>query len=50
MRFLQPGPWGCFQGLPVRKDVVQGLINQGITVFTLWWFDGQLPRDIAGKT
>ncbi|MDR3459712.1 MAG: DUF1080 domain-containing protein [Verrucomicrobiae bacterium] len=30
--FLQPGPWGCFQGLPVRQDVVQGLINQGVTV------------------
>jgi alpha-L-arabinofuranosidase len=30
--FLQPGAWGCFQGLPVRKDVAQGLINQGITV------------------
>jgi hypothetical protein len=29
---LQAGPWGCFQGLPVRKDVAQGLINQGITV------------------
>jgi hypothetical protein len=30
--FLQPGPWGCYQGLPVRNDVAQGLINQGITV------------------
>ena len=30
--FLQPGPWGCFRGLPVRKDAALGLINQGITV------------------
>src|SRR5579859_2387137 len=30
--FLQPGPWSCFQDLPVRKDVAEGLINQGITV------------------
>ncbi|HKW28537.1 MAG TPA: alpha-L-arabinofuranosidase C-terminal domain-containing protein [Verrucomicrobiae bacterium] len=30
--FLQPGPWGCFRGLPVRKDVAEGLINQGITI------------------
>lgn len=30
--FLQPGPWGCFRGLPVRKDVAEGLISQGITV------------------
>jgi hypothetical protein len=30
--FLEPGSWGQFAGLPVRKDVVQGLINQGITV------------------
>jgi hypothetical protein len=30
--FLEPGTWGQFAGLPVRKDVVQGLINQGITV------------------
>ena len=30
--FLQPGEWGRFQGLPVRKDVAEGLINQGITV------------------
>ncbi|HOY58295.1 MAG TPA: DUF1080 domain-containing protein [Verrucomicrobiota bacterium] len=30
--FLQPGSWGRFKGLPVRKDVAQGLIDQGITV------------------
>jgi hypothetical protein len=30
--FLEPGTWGQFAGLPVRKDVVQGLIKQGITV------------------
>jgi hypothetical protein len=30
--FLQPGEWGRFQGLPVRSDVAQGLIDQGITV------------------
>ena len=30
--FLQPGEWGRFKGLPVRKDVAEGLIRQGITV------------------
>jgi hypothetical protein len=30
--FLEPGSWGQFKGLPVRKDVAQGLTNQGITV------------------
>ncbi len=30
--FLQPGPWGRFKGLPVRKDVAAALIDQGITV------------------
>ncbi len=30
--FLQPGKWGRFKGLPVRKDVAEGLIAQGITV------------------
>jgi hypothetical protein len=30
--FLQPGQWGRFQGLPVRRDVAAGLIDQGITV------------------
>lgn len=30
--FLQPGQWGRFKGLASRKDVVDGLIRQGITV------------------
>jgi hypothetical protein len=30
--FLQPGEWGRFKGLPVRRDVAEGLINQGVTV------------------
>jgi hypothetical protein len=30
--FLQPGDWGRFQGLPVRRDVAERLVAQGITV------------------
>lgn len=30
--FLQPGEWGRFKGLPLRKDLVQALIDQGVTV------------------
>lgn len=30
--FLQPGPWGRFKGLPVRKDIAEALIDQGLTV------------------
>jgi alpha-L-arabinofuranosidase len=30
--FLQPGKWGRFKSLPVRKDLAEGFINQGITV------------------
>ena len=30
--FLQPGQWGLFKGQPVRADVAQGLIDQGITI------------------
>jgi hypothetical protein len=30
--FLQPGEWGRFKGLPVRREVAEGLIAQGITV------------------
>ena len=30
--FLQPGDWGRFKKLPVRLDVAEALINQGISV------------------
>lgn len=30
--FLQPGAWGRYRDLPVRRDVVEGLLDQGITV------------------
>jgi alpha-L-arabinofuranosidase len=30
--FLQPGSWGRFKNLPVRKDVAEGLVNQGVTL------------------
>jgi hypothetical protein len=30
--FLQPGDWGRFKGLPVRRDVVEALIDQGVTL------------------
>jgi Alpha-L-arabinofuranosidase C-terminal domain len=29
---LEPAPWGRFKGLPDRKDVVDGLLDQGVTV------------------
>jgi len=30
--FLQPGPWGRFAGLPLRKDLVEAVIAQGVKV------------------
>jgi hypothetical protein len=33
--FLQPGSWGRFKNLPVRKDVAEALMDQGITVLRL---------------
>jgi hypothetical protein len=30
--FLEPGSWGRFANLPVRKDVAEGLIHQGVTI------------------
>ncbi len=30
--FLQPGAWGRFKGLPVRKDISEALVAQGLTV------------------
>ncbi len=30
--FLQPGAWGRFKGLPVRRDVAEALVDEGVTV------------------
>lgn len=30
--FLQPGEWGRYKKLPVRRDAAEGLIDQGVTV------------------
>ncbi len=30
--FLQPGAWGRFKGLPVRREVAEGMLDQGVTV------------------
>ncbi len=30
--FLQPSDWGRFKGMPVRRDVAEALVAQGITV------------------
>jgi alpha-L-arabinofuranosidase len=29
---LQPAAWGRFHGLPLRRDVTEGLVDQGLTV------------------
>jgi len=30
--FLQPGEWGRFKGLPVRRDIAEGLVEHALTV------------------
>ena len=29
---LQPGEWGRYKGLPVRRDVAEGLVDQGVSI------------------
>lgn len=40
--FLQPGEWGRFKGLPVRKDVSEALVAQGLTVLR---YGGSMVND-----
>ena len=40
--FLQTGSWGRFKDLPVRKDVAEGLINQGVTLLR---YGGSMVND-----
>lgn len=53
--FLQPGTWGRFQDLPIRRDLAEALIAQGTRLLRLnggmierdgyRWADFQGPRD-----
>jgi alpha-L-arabinofuranosidase len=42
--FLQPGEWGRFKGLPVRKDVADALVAEGLTVMR---YGGSMINDPA---
>lgn len=33
--FLQPGPWGRYNGLPIRRDLAEALVAQGIQLLRL---------------
>jgi alpha-N-arabinofuranosidase len=37
--FLQPGPWGRYAGLPLRKDLMEALKDMGVTVMR---YDGSM--------
>lgn len=53
--FLQPGDWGRFKGLPIRKELADALVGQGIKLLRLnggmievggyRWANLQGPRD-----
>ena len=48
---LEPGPWGRFHGLPVRRDIGEALVDQGLTLLryggyminTDWAHEQQVP-------
>jgi alpha-L-arabinofuranosidase len=40
--FLQPGEWGRFKGLPVRRDVAEGLVAQKLSVLR---YGGSMVND-----
>lgn len=37
--FLQPGPWGRYKNLPIRKDLAEAIIDQGVKVIR---YDGSM--------
>ncbi len=51
--FLQPGPWGRFRGLALRKDIVEGLLAEGLRVMRYGGFmtntDWDLERRCPGS-
>ncbi|MFL6416105.1 MAG: alpha-L-arabinofuranosidase C-terminal domain-containing protein [Bryobacteraceae bacterium] len=45
--FLQPGPWGRYKDLPLRKDLVQALLDQGVKAIR--YNGSMLSRAVDGQ-
>jgi alpha-L-arabinofuranosidase len=48
--FLQPGTWGRFAGLDLRKDIVEGLLDEGLRVMRYGGFMTNTDWDLERRS